>query len=234
MPEIGPVARTGVNYGETVFVQDGNKELTGEDFLQLMIQQLQNQDFMNPVDDTQYLTQMAQFTTMQQMQELAAYSKQNYVLSLVGQTVTAAKFKLNGEVEKITGPITKISLVDNEYQLYIGDQQFSLSQIMELGAGKPGIDNEPEAGTDYAQAGFMMGLVGHTVTVDGPDGKLTGVVEKMTLRGGARFMVGGKWYGIAQLDSIEQDGATVSPEKPEDSTEPEGGTTPSPESPERV
>ena len=36
-----------------------------------MLNQLSNQDFMNPVDDTQYMSQLAQIASMQAMQEMA-------------------------------------------------------------------------------------------------------------------------------------------------------------------
>ena len=84
--------------------------VTADDFLTLMVAQLTNQDFMNPVDDTQYVTQLAQFTTMQQMQEMANYTKTSYVMSLVGKNVTAAKITVSGELQKETGVIQSISL----------------------------------------------------------------------------------------------------------------------------
>ena len=48
-----------------VFSDDDSSDLSVNDFFNMMITQLTNQDFMNPVDDTQYLAQMAQFATMQ-------------------------------------------------------------------------------------------------------------------------------------------------------------------------
>lgn len=110
------------------------KDKTGvsvDDFLNLMVAQLRNQDFMNPVDDTQYVTQLAQFATMQQMQELASYMKTNHMLGLVGQEVTAAKFKVNGELQKERGKIDKVSLANNEFGIYVNGVKFELSQIME-------------------------------------------------------------------------------------------------------
>ena len=55
--------------------KESDRQVSIDDFLVLMVEQLKNQDFMNPVDDTQYVTQLAQFTTMQQMQELAYNAK---------------------------------------------------------------------------------------------------------------------------------------------------------------
>ena len=50
---------------DAVFVDKDDNGLNMDSFLKLMVTQLTNQDFMNPVDDTQFVTQMAQFSTLQ-------------------------------------------------------------------------------------------------------------------------------------------------------------------------
>ena len=55
---------------DAVFGNADDNQLSSDDFYTLMITQLTNQDFMNPVDDTQYIAQMAQFSTRDQMMEL--------------------------------------------------------------------------------------------------------------------------------------------------------------------
>lgn len=118
------------------FENKNKNEVSVDSFLQLMIAQLKNQDFNNPVDDTQYITQLAQFSTMQAMQELTQFSKTAYATSLVGKEVTAAKMSIGGHMETVTGVVTKVSLVDNEFGVFINDAMFSLNQIMEVKAVK--------------------------------------------------------------------------------------------------
>lgn len=112
--------------------EESKDQVSVENFLELMVAQLKNQDFTNPVDDTQYIAQLAQFATMQSMQELNYYSQSNYVISMVGKEVTASKLSVGGNLETVTGIVTKISLVDNQFAIFIGDEMFSLSQIMEV------------------------------------------------------------------------------------------------------
>lgn len=112
-----------------------NSQLTQSDFLNLMIVQMQNQDFTNPMDNSQMITQMVQFSNMQQMQEMASYSKTNYAMSLVGKTVTASRFNVSGNLDTVTGVVQKVSLVDDEYVIYVGGKKYELSQIMEVQNG---------------------------------------------------------------------------------------------------
>ncbi len=126
-------ASSTVNSSVNSWFEDKDKnDITVDSFLQLMIAQLKNQDFNNPVDDTQYVTQLAQFASMQQMKELAYFSKANYVHSLLGKEASAMKMSLGGSSSLVQGIISKISLVDGEFTVFIGEQMFKLNQIMEV------------------------------------------------------------------------------------------------------
>lgn len=118
-----------------VFSNKDNSAIEVSDFLQLMITQMTNQDFTNPADDTQYLTQMAQFATMSQMTELAEYSKQNYLMSLLGKEATVSKYTIGGGATSDTGTISSVSLVSGEYTVTVNDKTYTLDQIMQLHSG---------------------------------------------------------------------------------------------------
>ena len=50
--------------------ETGNSALGKDAFLQLLITQLQNQDPTNPMDDRDFIAQMAQFSSLEQMQNM--------------------------------------------------------------------------------------------------------------------------------------------------------------------
>lgn len=47
-----------------------NGDLGKDAFIQLLVTQLQNQDPLDPVDDKEFISQMAQFSALEQMQNL--------------------------------------------------------------------------------------------------------------------------------------------------------------------
>ena len=122
---------------DAVFGDASDKAVSREDFLTLMVAQLKNQDFMNPVDDTQYVTQLAQISTMQQMEEMAYNAKSTYVTSLVGKTVTAAKFMVAGDLKKTEGVVNKVSLLDGKFVIYVEGESYGMDEIMEIRTEAP-------------------------------------------------------------------------------------------------
>ena len=203
MPSINGVSNA--TYAPST-TRETNSDLKADDFLQLMIAQLKNQDFMNPVDDTEYLSQLAQFTTMQHMNELAEKSQQSYLLSLVGTNVTAAKYDINGGLQTETGVIQKISLVDGENLIYVNGTSFSLEQIMELNAtdSKPSINIQNDVEDLYGERSFLMSLIGKRVTAENADGEeVTGIVNRISMNDGFKFYMQGEWLAADQLVEVD-------------------------------
>ena len=62
-------------------------------FLQLLITQLENQDPLNPQDSSQFVSQLASFSSLEQMTQVSSKLEtvlENSVTSLIGQTVTVS------------------------------------------------------------------------------------------------------------------------------------------------
>jgi flagellar basal-body rod modification protein FlgD len=84
--------------GESKTSQSGMDMTT---FMQLLAAQFENQDVMNPTDNTQFISELAQFTSLQAMNTLTQYSDAQYAASLVGKTVQVYTYNNAGtKVEK--------------------------------------------------------------------------------------------------------------------------------------
>ena len=71
-----------------------SQQLGKDDFLKLLITQLSNQDPTSPMEDTQFISQMAQFSSLEQMtnmnesfNKMAAMINSSQVTSTLGKTV---------------------------------------------------------------------------------------------------------------------------------------------------
>lgn len=108
-------------------VQEGRKtsnQLGKDDFLKLLITQLQNQDPTNPMEDTQFISQMAQFSSLEQMTNMSASFEKlsNYIsgseaVNALGKTVdlNVGDTKTTGIVEGATRGADPQVLVNGMY-----------------------------------------------------------------------------------------------------------------------
>jgi flagellar basal-body rod modification protein FlgD len=68
--------------------ENPNGVLGQNDFLQLMIAQLQAQNPLEPSNGTEYVTELAQFTQLEQTTNLASSSELSSAVQLIGHTVS--------------------------------------------------------------------------------------------------------------------------------------------------
>lgn len=88
-----------------------SQELGKDDFLKLLLTQLSNQDPTRPMENTEFIAQMAQFSSLEQMTnmstefaKLANVLNSNEAVSLLGKNVTISTgdTSVNGVVEAVT------------------------------------------------------------------------------------------------------------------------------------
>ena len=82
------------NKANTVNGRTASQQLGKDDFLKLLITQLSNQDPTNPMEDTQFIAQMAQFSSFEQMtnmnesfNKMAAMINSSQAAATIGRTV---------------------------------------------------------------------------------------------------------------------------------------------------
>ncbi|BCV20814.1 flagellar hook capping FlgD N-terminal domain-containing protein [Moorella sp. Hama-1] len=119
-----------------------NKGLGKDDFLKLLAAQLENQDPLSPMSNTDFIAQMAQFSALEQMNNLndsfnrvqqelqAALALQ--AVSLIGKEVTATVNE-----QTLQGTVEKVNLAGDGAVLTVNGQQVPLSAVTEVGPAAP-------------------------------------------------------------------------------------------------
>ena len=108
---------------KTQAASGANSAMGKDQFLKLFVAQLQHQDPMNPMQDSDFMGQMASFSTLEQVSNMAVENQriaQNLTASnavgLLGRTVTWVDE--NGESH--TGAVEKVSTKDGKPSLTVG------------------------------------------------------------------------------------------------------------------
>jgi len=111
MADISSITSGSSNSGSSILSQ--NNAMGKEDFLTLMVEQLKNQDPMNPADATEFTAQLAQFSSLEQLFNInssleemgssTAEMQRLSALSMIGTEVVSkgSEFTLKGESVKL-------------------------------------------------------------------------------------------------------------------------------------
>lgn len=123
---VASVSSTTANpYSTTDMTANPAQTLNQNDFLKLLVSQIQYQDPMNPKSDTDMAAQMAQFTALQQTSQSSASLAMLQANSLMGSTVT---LQIDSKTST-SGVVTGVQMKNGAPQITVGGQYYSLSQI---------------------------------------------------------------------------------------------------------
>lgn len=106
--------------------------LSMDDFLQLLVAQLKNQDMYNTMDDSEYMAQMAQFSMLQAITDMSELSMTSYGVSLIGKEVTLAQIGDDGTVNSYQGLVDSVNFYNGSTQVVVDGKNYALSSVMSV------------------------------------------------------------------------------------------------------
>ena len=118
------------------------KDLDINQFLQLMITELTNQDPLNPMDNTQLVQQIGEIRQISATTQLSdtlsavqAGQSLTTASSLIGKKVTALttdQQNVTGKVDKVTVDVDPKNADKRTYSIHIGDKSIPLANVREV------------------------------------------------------------------------------------------------------
>ncbi|MBD5487608.1 MAG: flagellar hook capping protein [Lachnospiraceae bacterium] len=107
----------------------GNSSLDKDAFLQLLVAQMKYQDPLEPTSNTEYISQFATFSELEQMQNMSATLELSRASSLVGQTVLMSVTDSQGRTTTVQGNVDFVSYEGGKAYLSIGGELYSLDDL---------------------------------------------------------------------------------------------------------
>jgi flagellar basal-body rod modification protein FlgD len=129
-------------------VANPSQTLTQNDFLKLLVAQMQYQDPMNPQSDTQMAAQMAQFTALQQSTQMSSSLSMLQANNLVGSSVTVQVSP--NSTQTATGVVTGVDMGTGTPQIVVTDATgtqtpYNLNQVLSMIPASPTSTTTPAA-----------------------------------------------------------------------------------------
>lgn len=126
-----------VNADGTVTKTNPNSTTNKDTFLKLLVAQLKYQDPTSPVDSSQFMAQSAQFSMLEQLQNMSTQTSSLVAAqhnatgaSLLGHKIVASP--ATGTTD-IVGLVTSVKMGSDGPILKIGDMEVPLSRVKEVG-----------------------------------------------------------------------------------------------------
>ena len=106
-------------------------ETLGKDaFLNLLVTQLKYQNPLEPTNDKEFLAQMAQFSSLEQMQNLNTSFQMSQASSMIDKYVQGTSInKVTGEVSNIVGLVDAVNMKAGVPYLLVNKQELALSEV---------------------------------------------------------------------------------------------------------
>ncbi|MDR5708892.1 MAG: flagellar hook assembly protein FlgD [Armatimonadota bacterium] len=116
-------------------VRAGSGVLGKDDFLRLLVTQLRNQDPLEPMNDREFIAQLAQFSALEQMhnvsqavQELRWRQEASTAVQLVGRRVVVQ----NADGTTAEGMVMGVRRREDRFVLLVGGEEYTLDQLVEV------------------------------------------------------------------------------------------------------
>lgn len=108
-------------------------ELGKDDFLNLLVTQLRYQDPLNPTDDKEFISQMAQFSSLEQMQNMNSSISQSHAFSLIGKHVYAnVTDDTTKEVTQVDGDVSSVKIADGKVFVIVKGKEVPVDSITDV------------------------------------------------------------------------------------------------------
>lgn len=119
------------------------QQLNQDDFLKLLTTQLAHQNPLKPMDDTQFIAQMAQFSSLQQAttltKEFEAFSNAQQISS--AQNLLSRTVSLTSDDTIVTGPVSEVRIKNGAAQIIVNGNGYdpaTVTSITTTAASKTG------------------------------------------------------------------------------------------------
>lgn len=172
------------------------KELDRNDFLNLMMKQLQNQNPLEPQSNEEFIASMAQFNSLQSLSAIDKNTQYSQAMGLIGKS--AVLRQLNKE--PVVGIIQGAGIIDSQIVVHINGFSYSAADIVSV-TEPAGVNS---SGLNLLQAAVM---IGKEVSITEGEETVNGIVEKVGLENGSlKIYMGGLAYDISNITEIKSSG----------------------------
>lgn len=122
-----------INYTSEASKTTNEVTVDTETFLNLLVAQMKYQDPLEPQTDTAFVTQLAQMSSLQQLQLTNTTLKNSQAYDMIGQAVYAEVLDSDtGETTAYSGTVSGVVIKDGVPYVVVGNQALNIDDILQV------------------------------------------------------------------------------------------------------
>lgn len=125
----GQIQETAAESSAKKATKSNSSGMDKDAFLQLLVAQMKYQDPLEPTSNTEYISQYATFSQVEQMQNMASTMELSRASSMVGQLVEVTTTDANGESKTIQGTVEYVTYENNKAYVSIDGTKYSADDV---------------------------------------------------------------------------------------------------------
>ena len=201
------------------FETSTNDLANAETFYKLLLAEMTNQDPMEPTSNTEFISQLASFSSLQNQTNALAYQQSAYATSLTGKNVTIASSTGTGLAVE-SGVVTSVDLSDSSnIEVVVNGKRYALKYVMAVNSDDTAATTQTTANANTDGA-YATSLIGKQVTVSESNVIDQGTVEYIEVKDGAfTVVVNGMAYDLSSVVRVANpSGSSASANEAEETT----------------
>lgn len=180
-------------------------QLGKDDFLNLMVTQLKYQDPLQPTDDKEFIGQMAQFSSLEQMQNMNSSLSNSQAFSLIGKHITANTTDTKTAETKTTeGDVTSVKVSGGKSYVVVNGEDILVDKITN-------VTESARASMSTSNIANYTNLIGYNANgavYDSKTGEIVGVNSEVSA------IAKGAYEDYAVMDGVKVDISGIVTEHP--------------------
>ena len=126
---ISSIANSSSSYSATSKGKTSGSDLDKEAFLNLLVTQMQYQDPLNPSDNTEYMSQLAQYSALEAQLNISDTLDKGNNLNLVGKYVIMNTTDSSGKQAMISGLVEYATVKDGDVYLSVNNTYYPAEDL---------------------------------------------------------------------------------------------------------
>ncbi len=137
MAEVSSIVQS-IEDGKLVEKQTKKKETMGtsevgkDQFLQLLVTQMRNQNPLEPASDTEWISQLANFSSLEAMQNMSSTMTGTQAMSMVGKYVDIVSKTDSGKTASESGYVDFVNVKGDTVQVSVGGKLYDAADVVNV------------------------------------------------------------------------------------------------------